>query len=96
MAATTQCTNLDLPTSSSEETTHFQTLLNGMDPALLQGYRRFLHDALIEGVCHYNLTVHTFRRCLETSTKEVLDTFVEKAISFYDDQASPDIKSFGI
>ena len=96
MAATTQCTNLDLPTSSSEETTHFQTLLNGMDPALLQGYRRFLHDALIEGVCHYNLTVTTFRRCLETMTKEAIDTMVEKAISFYDDRAPTDIKSFGI
>ena len=96
MEATTQCTNLGLPTSSSEETTHFQTLLDGMDPELLQGYRRFLHEVLIEGVCHYNLTVNTLSRCLDNMTKEAIDTMVEKVISFYDDRAPPEIKSFGI
>ena len=96
MEATTQCAKLDLSTSSYEETTNFQALLADMDPELLQGYRRFLHEVLIQGVCHNNLTVNTLSRCLDTMNKEVIDTFVEKAISFYDDRAPPDIKSFGI
>lgn len=71
-------------------------MLDGMDAELLQGYRRFLHEVLIQGVCHYNLTVNTLSHCLDNVTKEVIDTFVEKAISFYDDRAPTEIKSYGI
>ena len=71
-------------------------MLDGMDPELLQGYRRFLHEVLIEGVCHYNLSLNTLSHCLESMTKEALETFVEKVISFYDDRAPPEIKSYGI
>ena len=96
MEATTQCTKLNLPASSSEETANFETMLDVMDPELLQGYRRFLHEVLIQGVCRYKLTLNTLSHCLDNMTKEVLETFVEKAISFYDDRAPTEIKSFGI
>ena len=87
---------MDLPTSSSEETANFETMLDVMDPKLLQGYRRFLHEVIIQGVCHYNLTLNTLSRCLDNMTKEAIETIVQKAISYYDDRAPTEIKSFGI
>ena len=71
-------------------------MLDGMDPKLLQGYKTFLHEVIIQGVCRYNLTLNTLSRCLVNLNKEAIDTIVEKAISFYDDRAPTEIKSFGI
>ena len=87
---------MDLPRSSSEETVNFATMLDEMDPKLLQGYRTFLHEVIIQGISHYNLTLNTLSRCLDNMNKETIDTIVEKAISYYDDRAPTEIKSFGI
>ena len=87
---------MDLPTSSSEETKTFETLLDVMDPKLRQGYRTFLHEVIIQGICRYNLTLNTLNRCLDNMNKEGIETIVEKAISYYDDRAPTEIKSFGI
>ena len=71
-------------------------MLDEMDPKLLQGYRTFLHEVIIQGVCHYNLTLNTLSRRLVNLNKEAIETIVEKAISYYDDRAPTEIKSFGI
>ena len=81
---------------STEEMENFETMLDSMDPLLLQGYKKFLHDVIIRGICGHHLTLNTLSRCLENMNKEAIEVIVEKAISYYDDRAPNEIKSFGI
>ena len=87
---------MDLQTNSPEETANFESMLDLMEPKLLQDYKTFLHEVLIKGICHYQLTLNTLRRCLDNMNKEVMEHIVENAISYYDDRAPNEIKSFGI
>ena len=87
---------MDHPKISTEETKNFETMLDVMDPLLLQGYKKFLHEVIIQGICNHHLTLNTLSRCLENMNKEAIEVIVEKAISYCDDRALNDIKSFGI
>ena len=82
--------------NSTEENDSFQEMLNVMDPLLLQGYHKFLHEMIIRGISHNNFTLNTLSNCLLNLNKETIDFIVQKAISFYDDRAPSDIKSCGI
>ena len=82
--------------NSTEQNDSFQRMLNVMDPLLLQGYHKFLHEVIIQGISHHNFTLNTLSNCLLNLNKETIDFIVEKAIYFYDDRAPSDIKSYGI
>lgn len=81
---------------SNEETESFATMLDSMDPKLLQGYKTFLHEVLIQGISRYNLTLNTLRCCLFNWNTEIIAQIVERAISYYDDRAPEHIKSFAL
>ena len=59
MGATTPCTKLE-----QLMTERFDTMLNSMDPLLLQGYKQFLHEVIIQGISRNNLPLDTLSRCL--------------------------------
>jgi len=70
-------------------------VLQHIDASTLQGYRKFMHDVLIEGISHHNLNFDTLNQQLMTLNKEVYDDLCEKAIVYYDMHATAEIKSFG-
>lgn len=85
---------MDLHKISTEETETFETMLDAMEPKLLQGYKAFLQQVIIKGISHHNLPLNTLRSCLVNLNKDTIDCIVEKAISYYEIYAPGDIKSF--
>ena len=79
-----------------QESECFQTVLKRMDPLLLQGYNKFIHEVILQGICHSNLTLSSLSRCLFNLNKETIDFMVGKAVAFYDDRAPSHIKAYGI
>ena len=70
-------------------------ILQHMDPSTIQGYKTFMHEVIIQGICYHNLNFDTLNRYLFNFNKEVYDTVCEKAISYYELHAPEKIKSFG-
>ena len=84
------------PVISTEQSECFENMLQRMNPLLVQGYKKFLHEVIIRGITHQNLTLNTLSSCLLNFNKEAIDSIVEKAISYYDAFAPGDVKSSGI
>ena len=69
-------------------------ILQHMEPSLLEGYKMFMHEVIIQGISYHNLNVDTLNRYLFDLNKEVMDELCAKAISYYM-HAPGKIKSFG-
>ena len=78
-----------------EPCSRLDQVLERLDASTLQGYRKFIHDVLTEGISHYNLNFDTINQQLLTMNKEIYEDLCEKAISYYDMYATTEIKSFG-
>ena len=70
-------------------------ILQHVDTSIIHGYKKFMHEVIIQGICYHNLNLDTLNRHLLDFNKQAFDTICEKAISFYDMHATKDIKSFG-
>ena len=70
-------------------------ILQHMEPSLLEGYKMFMHEVIIQGISYHNLNVDTLSRYLSDFNKEVMDELCAKAISYYNMHAPGKIKSFG-
>ena len=79
-----------------EPSSSLDNILQHMDPSLLQGYKKFMHEVIIQGICYHNLTMETMNRYLLDLNQHVTDNIVGNALSYYEMQAPPKIKSFGI
>ena len=79
---------------SNEQSESFQTILNLMDPLLLKGYHKFLHELIIQGISRHNLTLNTLSSCLFNLNNDAIDVTVQKAVGYYEMFAPSDIKSF--
>ena len=53
-----------------------------MEPSLLEGYKMFMHEVIIQGISFHNLNVDTLNRYLFDLNKEVMDELCAKAISY--------------
>ena len=71
-------------------------ILQHMEPSLLEGYKMFMYEVIIQGICYHNLNVDTLNRYLFDLNKEVMNELCAKALSYYEMHAPPKIKSFGI
>jgi len=78
-----------------EPSNSLDQVLQHIDASTLQGYRKFIHDVLTEGISHHNLDFDTLNQQLLTLNKKIYDDLCEKAISYYDMNATAEIKSFG-
>ena len=81
---------------STEQSEHFETMLQQMDPLLVQGYRKFLHEVITHGISCYNFTLNTLNSCLLNFNQEAIEDIVSKAISYYEVEAPEDVKFFGL
>ena len=66
-----------------------------MDPSTIQGYKTFMHEVIIQGICYHKLDFDTLNRHLLDLNKQTFDNVCEKALSYYDMHATEKIKSFG-
>ena len=70
-------------------------ILQQMEPSLLQGYNKFMHEVIIQGICYHKLHFDTLNRHLLDLNKQTIDNVCEKALFYYDMHATEKIKSFG-
>ena len=80
---------------NTEQSNRFEKILQQMDPLLLQGYKTFLHEVIIQGVSYHDLTFDTLNRYLFDLNKDVMDQIFQKAVSYYEMHAPEKIKSYG-
>ena len=66
-----------------------------VDTSTIQGYKKFMHEVIIQGICYHNLNFDTLNRHLSDFNKQAFDTICKKAISYYDTYATEKIKSLG-
>ena len=70
-------------------------MLQHMDSSIIQGYNKFMHEVIIQGICYRNLNFETLNYYLADFNKEAYDAVCEKAISYYGTHATKEIKSYG-
>jgi len=70
-------------------------VLQHIDASTIQGYKRFMHEVIIQGICYHHINFDTLNRYLLDFNKEAFASICEKAISYYDMYATDEIKSFG-
>ena len=80
---------------NTEQSNRFEEILQQMDPSLLQGYKKFIHEVIIQGISYHNLTFDALNCSLFDFNKEVMNDIVQKAISYYEMHAPEKIKSYG-
>ena len=80
---------------NTEQSNRLEEILQQMDPSLLQGYKKFMHEVIIQGISYHDLTFDTLNRYLFDFNKDMFNTVCEKAISYYEMQAPEKIKSYG-
>jgi len=68
-------------------------ILQHVDPSTIQGYKKFMHEIIIQGICYHNLNFEILNRYLFDFNKEAFASICEKAVSYYDMHATKDIKS---
>ena len=56
-------------------------ILQHMDPSLLQGYKKFMHEVIIQGISYDNCTLDTLNSCLLDLHKKVMNDIVEKFLT---------------
>ena len=80
---------------NTEQSNRLEEILQQMDPSLLQGYKKFIHEVIIQGISYHNLTMETMNCSLFDFNKEVMNDIFQKAISYYEMHAPGTIKSYG-
>ena len=70
------------------------TFLQHMDSTITQGYDKFMHEVIIQGICYHSLNFGTLNRYLFDFNKKAYDVVCEKAISYYETHATKEIKSY--
>ena len=78
---------------NTEQSKRLEEILQQMDPSLLQGYKKFMHELIIS---YHDFTVDTLNRSLLDLNKDAMNQIVQKALSYYEMHAPEKIKSFGI
>ena len=81
-------------TESIEKTEDFMNMIKLMDPKLVQSYRKFLHEVLMQGLSYHNFTLNTLNKCLMNFTQDYMETMICRAISFYEVEAPEDVRQF--
>ena len=84
------------PAISTEQSDNFESLLQQMDPLLVQGYRKFLHEVITQGISRYNFTLNTLNNCLLNFNQMAIEHIVSSAISYYEVEAPEDVKFFDL
>ena len=79
----------------TKQANRFEELLQQIDPSLLRGYKKFMHEVIIQGLSHHDFTFDILNSCLFDFNKEVMNDIFQKAISYYEMYAPPKIKSYG-
>ena len=78
---------------SIEKTKDFMDMIKLMDPKLVESYRTFLHEVLMQGLSYHNFTLNALNKCLMNFTQEYMETIICRAISFYEVEAPGDVKA---
>ena len=79
--------------NNTEQSNRFEELLQQIDPSLLQGYKKFMYEVIIQGISYHDFTFDILNSCLFDFNKDVMNQIFQKAISFYEMHAPPKIKS---
>ena len=58
---------------NTELSSSLDDILQQMDPLLLQGYKKFIHEVIIQGVNYHDFTFNTLNRYLFDLNKDVMD-----------------------
>ena len=69
---------------NTEQSDILDNILEDMDPSLLQGYKKFMHEVIIQGIVKHNLTMETINHYLLDLHKDVTDTVIGNAINYYE------------
>ena len=69
---------------NTEQSNRLEEILQQMDPSLLQGYKKFMHELIIQAISHHDFTVDTLNRSLLDLNKDVMNQIVQKALSYYE------------
>ena len=78
-----------------EQSSSLDDIIKQMDPSLLQGYKKFMHEVIIQGISYHDLNCETLNRYLFDFNKDVMEQICQKAVSYYEMYAPEKIKSFG-
>ena len=78
-----------------EPSSSLDDILQHMDPSLLQGYKKFMHEVIIQGISYHDFTLDTLNCSLLDFHKEVMNDIFQKVISYYEMYAPENIKSYG-
>ena len=76
-----------------EPCNNLDKLLQHVDASTVQGYKTFMQEVIIQVICYHNLNFETLNRYLLDFNKEAFDTFCEKAISYFEMNATSEMKS---
>ena len=80
---------------NTEQSNKLEEILQQMDPSLLQGYKKFMHEVIIQGISYHDLTFDTLNCYLFNLNKDVMSDIFQKALSYYEMHAPEKIKSYG-
>ena len=80
---------------NTEQSNRLEEILKQMDPSLLQGCKKFMHEMIIQGISYHDFTFDALNCSLFDFNKEVMNDIVQKAISYYEMHAPEKIKSYG-
>ena len=59
-------------------------MLEDMEPSLIHGYKKFMHDFIIQGFVHHHLTMETINDYLLNLHKDVMQIVIGNAINYYE------------
>lgn len=70
-------------------------ILRHVDPSIVKGYKTFMQELMIQGICNFNLNFTTLDHYLLHYNAELYDKLCENAISYFDMNATSEMKSRG-
>ena len=79
---------------NTEQSNRLEEILQQMDPSLLQGYKKFMHEVIIQGIRYHDFTFDTLNRYLFDLNKDVMNQLFQKSLSYYEMHAPEKIKSY--
>ena len=65
-----------------EPSSSLDDILQHMDPSLLQGYKKFMRELIIQAISYHDFTVDTLNRSLLDLNKDAMNQIVQKALSY--------------
>ena len=79
---------------NTEQSNRLEEILQQMDPSLLQGCKKFMHEVIIQGISYHDFTFDTLNRYLFDLNKDVMNQLFQKSLSYYEMHAPEKIKSY--